>query len=85
MQNSLVSVIIVNWNGIRCLHDCLSSLSKVNYRNVEIIFVDNASSDDSVAYVKKNYPHFILILNKTNLGYAEGHEIAIKKARGKFI
>ncbi len=85
MDEPLVSVIIVNWNGRKYLDDCLGSLARDTYKNKEILFVDNASSDDSVGYVKKYYPHFILILNNRNLGYAEGHEIAIKKANGKFI
>lgn len=85
MNNPLVSIIIVNWNGRKYLDNCLGSLSKIDYKNVEIFFVDNASSDDSVAYVKKNYPHFILIVNKKNLGFAEGHEEAFRKSKGSAV
>lgn len=85
MHNPLVTIIIVNWNGRRFLNDCLGSLSKISYRNTEIIFVDNASSDDSVAYVKTNFPKIKIILNSKNLGYAEGHEEAFKKAKGDLI
>lgn len=84
MHNPLVSVIIVNWNGRRFLEDCLGSLSKVQY-NTEIFFVDNASKDDSVAFVKKNYPNIKIINNSKNLGYAGGHEGAFRKAKGKLI
>ena len=41
----LVSIIIVNWNGMRWLPECFGSLSEQNYKNYEIIFVDNASKD----------------------------------------
>ncbi len=85
MHNPLVSVIIVNWNGRRFLEDCLGSLSKVNYKNSEIFFVDNASKDDSVDFVKKNYPNIKIIRNSKNLGYAGGHERAFRKAKGELI
>lgn len=81
----LVSVIIVNWNGEKYLTKCLPSLHKQTYKNIEVLFVDNASQDSSVSYVKKRYPHFKLILNSKNLGYAEGHETAFKKAKGEFV
>lgn len=85
MHNPLVSVIIVNWNGIRFLENCLGSLSKVKYKNIEILFVDNASKDDSVAYVKKNFPNIKIIINSKNLGYAGGHEEAFRKAKGELL
>src|SRR3989344_4808814 len=84
-NNPLVSVIIVNWNGRRFLENCLGSLSKVIYKNTEIFFVDNASKDDSVAFVKKNYPNIKIIKNSKNLGYAGGHERAFRKASGELI
>jgi len=83
--NPLVSVIIVNWNGMRFLHNCLGSLSKVKYKNTEILFVDNASQDDSVVFVKNNYPDIKIIVNSKNLGYAGGHEGAFRKAKGELI
>lgn len=85
MNKPLVTIIIVNWNGKHLLVDCLSSLSKITYNNTEIIFVDNASTDGSVAYVKKHYPKVKIMQNKKNLGYAEGHEKALKKAKGEFV
>lgn len=85
MVEPLVSIIIVNWNGIKYLDDCLGSFSKISYKNVEVFFVDNASTDGSVEYVKKNYPHFKLIVNKKNLGFAEGHDEAFKKTKGDAI
>lgn len=55
MDRPMVSI-IVNWNGLHLLSDCLGSLAKISYKNTEIIFVDNASKDESVSYVKKHYP-----------------------------
>jgi GT2 family glycosyltransferase len=85
LDRPLVSIIIVNWNGKHLLRDCLGSLAKISYKNTEIIFVDNASKDGSVSYVKKYYQKIKIMQNNTNLGYAEGHEEAFKKAKGEFV
>ena len=85
MNKPLVSVIIVNWNGRKYLNDCLSSLAKVSYKKVEIIFVDNASTDDSVSFVKKHYPYFKIVINSKNLGFAEGQEVAFRNAKGEAL
>jgi glycosyltransferase involved in cell wall biosynthesis len=50
----LVLIIIVNWNGKKWLTGCLSSLNKQTFRNFEIIIVDNGSTDNSAAFVRKN-------------------------------
>lgn len=85
MNNPLVSIIIVNWNGKKYLKDCLDSLSKILYKNVEVIFVDNASTDDSVTFVKKYYPSYKIFVNTKNLGFAEGQEVAFQKAKGDAV
>lgn len=85
LKKPLVTIIIVNWNGIKYLPDCLGSLAKVAYKNTEIIFVDNASIDESVAYVKKHFPKIKILRNKKNLGYAQGHDKAFKIAKGELI
>ncbi len=85
MDNPLVSIIIVNWNGERYLKDCLDSLKVQTYTNTEVFFVDNASSDNSVANTKKLFPEFHFILNKKNLGYAEGHDEAFGKTKGELV
>src|SRR3989344_478575 len=85
MHSPLVSIIIVNWNGRRFLETCLGSLSKIKYKNTEIFFVDNASKDDSVSYVKKHYSKIKLILNSENLGFAEGHDEAFKRSKGELV
>ena len=51
----------------------------------ETIFVDNDSKDNSVAYVRKNYPFVKIIRNKTNLGFASGCNVGIQKAKGKTV
>jgi GT2 family glycosyltransferase len=85
MRKPLVSVIIVNWNGIKYLPDCLTTLKKITYSPIEVIFVDNNSTDTSLLYAKKNYPSMHIIKNQTNLGYAQGHAKALQKAKGDAI
>ena len=84
-MKKLVSIIIVNWNGKNFLPKCLSSLFTQDYKNFELIFVDNASIDGSVDYVHKNYSKAKVIVNKKNLGYAEGNNIGYKKAKGDYV
>lgn len=84
-MKKLVSVIIVNWNGKRFLRDCLSSLFSQDYKNIEVIFVDNASTDDSVEYVRRNFPKTKIKVNKENLGFAEANNIGYKQSIGDFV
>ncbi len=54
-KHQLVSVVIVNWNGQKWLPGCFGSLHKQNWKNIEIILVDNASTDGSAAWVRRHY------------------------------
>ena len=84
-RNLLVSVIIVNYNGSVYLDECISSLLAQTYPAIEIIFVDNGSSDGSCEYVMKNFPSVKIITNNENLGFAKGNNIGIKAAKGELI
>lgn len=81
----LISIITVNWNGKRWLSRFLTSLQLQTYKNIEIILVDNASSDESVVFVKDNYPDIRVVESKTNLGFAGGVKLGIQNAKGKYI
>jgi len=78
----LVSIIIVNLNGKIHLEKCLASLMKINYKNYEIILVDNNSTDTSVEYVKNTYPAITIIKLNDNYGFAEPNNIGAKNAKG---
>lgn len=75
-----VFVIVLNYNGREYLKDCLSSLASQTYANCRVIVCDNASTEDSIKYVKRNFPSTIIIQNKKNLGFAKGNNVAIKFA-----
>jgi len=84
-MNKLISIIIVSWNGKKWLKKCFDSLSKQTYKNFEIIFVDNGSIDDSIKFVKKNYPKTTIIQSKINLGFAGGNNLGFKHAKGEYV
>jgi GT2 family glycosyltransferase len=84
-RTSLVSVIIVNFNGKRFLQDCLSSLLKQTYTPFEVILVDNASHDGSVEFIQEHFPQVRVFVQKENLGFAGGTNAGIREAHGEFI
>ena len=85
MLEPRVSIIIPHWNGIEVLSECLESLEKTTYPNLEIIVVDNASSDGSQDWVSLHYPSIKLIENNTNLGYAGGCNKGAKACTGDYL
>ena len=81
----LVSIIIVNFNAGNLLLDCVSSIYNSNYKNLDIIVIDNVSKDNSSKICKEKFPEILLIENSENLGYCEGNNVGIRKAHGDFV
>jgi GT2 family glycosyltransferase len=81
----LVSIIILNYNAGQLLIDCVDSILKTDYPNLEVILVDNASKDQSHLKCKEKFPKIILIENTENLGYCEGNNVGIRAAKGEFV
>lgn len=79
-QDSLVYVIILNWNGWRDTAVCLDSLQELHYPNVCTVVVDNGSSDDSEARLRGAYPHVTVLQSGANLGFAGGNNVGIRYA-----
>jgi len=84
-ENPLVSVIVLNYNAGELLLNCIGSVKKSAYRNLEIIVVDNISTDKSQETCKEKYPDIKLIQNNENFGYCEGNNIGIREAKGDYI
>ena len=81
-----VSVVIVSWNASKYLEECLLSLDEASYPwPIQIIVVDNASSDDSSAMVRARFPHVKLIQNSANLGFAKANNIGIQASTGNYV
>lgn len=81
----MLSVIIPNWNGARHLPTCLDSLRRQTYPQREVILVDNASRDGSVALVRHDYPQVVLVQLDENLGLTGGINRGVQAARGEII
>ena len=84
-EQSLISVIVLNYNAGELLLNCIDSIKKSVYKNLEIIVVDNISTDKSQEICKEKHPDIKLIQNKKNFGYCEGNNIGIREAKGDFV
>jgi GT2 family glycosyltransferase len=80
-----VSVIIPNWNGARLLPACLASLRQQTYAPLEVIVVDGASSDDSAALVREQFPEVRLLQLDTNRGFTGNVNAGLRAARGEIL
>lgn len=83
-NNPLVSIIILNYNGIDFLKSCLKTIFKQTYKNIEIIVTDNHSTDGSLEYLIR-YLNITVIKNQENYGYAKANNIGAKKAKGQYL
>jgi GT2 family glycosyltransferase len=84
-SNPKVSCVLINYNGAKFLKLCLESLLVQDYKNFEIIFLDNNSQDNSVEIVKKSFPKIKILRNKVNLGYTGAANQAISITDGKYL
>ncbi len=86
MKQPLVSIIIANWNGGEIFRNCLSSLSKIDYENYELIVVDNGSIDQSSDYIKDfSFKKVTVLKNKTNVGFAPANNQGYEQSTGEFV
>lgn len=81
-----LSIVIVNWNTIDMLRDCLESCYRnLNGIDAEIIVIDNASSDGSPDMVEKDFPETILIRNVENKGFAAANNQGFETSSGRHV
>ncbi|MBU1625826.1 glycosyltransferase family 2 protein [bacterium] len=81
----MVSVVMVTWQVMDFVKECLDSIYFQSYENFELIVVDNGSDDGFSEFIKKNYKEVILIENKKNEGFCKANNQGIIKASGEFI
>lgn len=81
----LASVVIPNWNGIQHLPICLDALCAQTYPHLEVILVDNGSSDDSVDFVTDRYPEVRLLALDRNLGLTGANNAGFQLSRGEIL
>ena len=85
LRNPLVSIIIVNWNRCEDVLETLQKLTYSNYKNIEVILVDNGSTDNSPKVLLEKFPHINLIALPNNIGCEDGNNVGILNANGEFL
>jgi hypothetical protein len=81
-----LSIVIINWNGLAVLRDCLTSIFGASQGvEYEVLLVDNASHDESVAVVQRDFPQAVILRNQQNLGFAAANNRAFAVARGRYV
>ncbi|MDD3722839.1 MAG: glycosyltransferase family 2 protein [Lutibacter sp.] len=74
-----IAIVILNWNGKQLLEKFLPSIvTYSDFANTEIYVADNASTDDSVSFVKQQFPKIKIVQNSTNGGFAKGYNEALR-------
>ncbi|MEJ1936203.1 glycosyltransferase family 2 protein, partial [Nostoc sp. NIES-2111] len=79
------SVIIVNFNRVNLLAECLGSLARQSFQDFELIVVDNGSRDGSREWVAEHFPQAKVIANESNRGFCEANNQGFAAARGKYF
>ncbi|MBR4637544.1 MAG: glycosyltransferase family 2 protein [Bacteroidales bacterium] len=81
---SKLAIVILNWNGKRFLERFLPTLLRTLPDYAEVVVCDNASKDDSVAFMEEHFPQVKLLLNERNEGFARGYNLALQRVEAKY-
>ena len=84
MNNPLVTINLVVWNGEKYIRHCLDAVRAQTYENVEVNILDNASRDRTKKIIKNEYPEFNLVENDRNIGLGMGMEKLLKQTNGEY-
>ena len=80
-----VTAIVLNWNGAGVVGDCVRSLLQMDYPALEVLVVDNASTDDSAEMIRREFPGVQLQVNEKNLGFGGGNNVGIRLAATPYL
>lgn len=82
-----VTVVVLNYNGLRHLEDCFTSLLSLDYPKdrLELMLVDNGSSDGSLGFMRERFPSVRLVETGSNLGFAAGNNYGAERAAGEYV
>jgi GT2 family glycosyltransferase len=81
----MISVIIIGYNSYCYIEKCVNSLISQTFRDLEIIFIDNNSNDESINLISNKYPNIRLVQNNKNFGYAKAANQGIDLSNGTFV
>ena len=88
MINKLISIIVPNYNNEKYIQECLESILSQTHQNIEVIIIDDASTDKSCEIIKEyteEHSFIKVIYNKKNQGVTKNRDLAIKASSGKYI
>ncbi len=85
MSAPRVSVVIVSWNALPLLQQCLPSVAATDYPDLEILLADNASTDGSAAWVAEAFPEVKIVRHPQNWLFCRGNNEAVRHATGKYV
>jgi GT2 family glycosyltransferase len=80
----LVSIVILNWNGRKYLEQFLPSVTSSTYENLKVVVADNASTDESIPFLRSYYPLIEVIELKENFGFSKGYNEALKYVKSDY-
>src|SRR3989338_1155522 len=80
MSDPIISIHIVTWNSMRFLPELLKSIAEQTFKDVNILIIDNASSDGIETFVRNQNPEIVFIRNARNLGFSAAHNQGIRYA-----
>ncbi len=80
-----VAIAILNWNGIRFLKEFLPNVVTHSEKDADVYVIDNASSDESIAFIRQNFPQVKIIVLDKNYGFAGGYNKGIKHIENDFV
>ena len=87
-MNKLVSIIVLTYNSEKYINNCLESIKQQTYSNIEVLVIDNGSSDNTVSKIRNSkfeISNFKFIENSINLGCAGGNNLGIEESRGEYV
>ena len=84
-EHPAVTALVLNWNGAAVAGDCLRSLQAQDYAALEVLVVDNASTDGSAEMIAREFPDIRLHVNAENLGFGGGNNVGIGLARAPYV
>lgn len=80
-----ISILVVSYNGLHLLKECLDSIEAQTFRDFEVVLVDNGSKDETEKFVRENYPGVRLVICTPNRGWGAGANFGFQYCRGEFI
>lgn len=79
-----VAVVILNWNGKKYLEQFLPSVFATTYSKFRVVVIDNASTDDSIAFLQNTYPDVEIVLLSQNYGFAKGYNEGLREVKADY-